>query len=667
MPPSSANKGGALPEFVLREFQGMNTLDAREAINDNEFYWCENAIPVGSGAAYPVGQAIQRGAAIGAESTPPTYTMDFSAAGVLYQFVVFATSGNGYVIRLGAGFTSTLVITGLTSTQTYATPYNNQGLLIIDPTGYWDWNVTTPNVLTPHNNGAAIANLTGVASAVATGTSLKQIVTATGTGATFRAVYQLINATIGAPGTGYAVGDTLYLTDGSPTLPAIITVGTIGAGGSITGIFLTSGGSYPGPPSSALVTTGPSGTVTSTTGSGTGATFTGHIQAVSLTILTQGTGYTGTTTVVDETSVPVVIDTWNVISSGVIGGVGIATYAGRVWIALNRTVYFTDINSYLSFGGAGGSFFIADSYLVGNITVLYAANNYLYIFGASSIDALSNVTITLGVTFFSRINITASVGTNSPASVFAYYRAIVFFNVSGIYLLSGATPEKISEKIAGIIQNAVPGSSTIAQVYGAQILVRGELCAAMQFVVSDSFTVLNVTTTRVIMVLFFRRRWWVHTFLPLDTGGPLSAAMASIPNNGPTLTFGFRVTVSGVFLYQLLAAPQPASGNAPWLLKTRLYDAGAPLVEKQSINAAIAGQWAGAGSTGVTITVDSELASAPAQQTPLSGNPVNYFLAVTAANLGGGQYIGLTVSGSTDMTQIDMLALSAKAEHNKLA
>jgi hypothetical protein len=668
MPPSTANKGGANPEFILREIHGMNTLDAREAINDNEFWWCENAIPVAAAALYPVGAAIARGAVIGIETTSPTYTMTFTQSGINYQFVVFAASGNGYIIRLGAGFTSTLIITGLTSGQTYATPYNNQGILIIDPTGYWDWNITAPSTLTPQNN--ALTNATLIFSnQIAGGTQLKNMgVTpgGLGSGATVQTTWTVVKAVINAAGTGYQVGDSLTLTDGSPTTPAQIIVSTVGGGGTITGITLPAGGSYPGPLTSTLVATGPTGTVVSG-GSGTGATFTVTISTLGITILTRGTGYTGAPFYQDLISTNVAQNRFNFTSSGVIGGIGIATYAGRVWIALNRTIYFTDINSYNSFGGAGGFFTINDSYLHANITVIFAANNYLYICGDTSIDALSNVTITLGVTSFSRINITASVGTSSPASVFAYYRGIVFFNVSGIYLLAGATPEKISEKISGIINNAVTGFSTIAQVYGAQVLVRGELCAAMQFVVSDTFSQLNVTTVRVLMVLYFRGRWWVYTFLPLDTGGLFTTAMASISNQGVMTMFGFRVGALGVTLYQLMPGPVSAPGLSAWLLKTKLYDAGAPMLEKQSLNAAIAGQWANLGTSGVTINVDSELATASCVQSPLAGNPANYGLVVSAGNMAGGQYIGLSVSGSTDVTQIDMLALRAKAEHDKLA
>lgn len=651
--PASANKGGQNPEFVLREFQGMNLLAEREAINDEEFAWCENAIPVASAALYPVNGPTAALATIGGEAGPPSYVQSFNEAGVDYCFAVWANSGNGWIVNLSS-FATTKIITGLSSNQTAAIQYSNQGLLIIDPfSGYFDWNITTPNVLTSQNNSAANATLTGVAKTIAGGTSLKQIVTGAGTGATFQAVYSVVYVFFLAPGTGYAVGDTIYLTDGAPTMPATLVVATIGAGGAVSSATLSTGGAYPGPPTSALVATGPTGTVTSTTGAGTGATFTVNMRAVSMNILTRGSGYTGTTTVVDETAAPVVLDTWNITSSGVIGGTSIATYAGRVWIGLLRTVYFTDINSYSSFGGVGGSFLIADAYLHNKITALFAANNYLYIFGDTSIDALSNVTVSLGVTSFSRINVTVSVGTTTPTSIFGYYRSIVFYHSSGFYSLAGATPEKMSEKISAIIQQIVQaqvGGNNIPFVYGGQALVRGELCATLLFSFKDTFT--QGGTTRTVFALFFRGRWWVASLPSLASQG-----MVSIPAAGNATLYVW----SSNAIYQAFSA---SAALAPWLLKTKLWDAGAPLTGKQSLNAAIGANWAGASTSGVTLTVDTELGSSSALPVPLNGSPVGYQLNPQSANEGGSQYLGLTVAGSTNVTQIRLLALKAKAERD---
>ena len=670
MAPKSANVGGQNPEFVLREFQGMNVLDSREAINDNEFAWCENAIPVGN-ANLPI---VKGGFGVGGVSAEagnnPTYTLPFKVNGIDYIFTCWGTTA---WITVLAGFVSTQIFfDGLTPGQTSATPYNNQGLLIIDPSGYWDWGVTTPNVLTPQNNSAAFTTLVSATSTTG-GTSLKQVVTGAGSGATFQTQYEVTVVSINNAGSGYAVGDTINLSDNDPTTPAQIVVASISGGGVITGITLSTGGSYPGPTSATAVATGPTGNVTTTTGAGSGATFVVTILAVSCTVLTRGTGYTGATTVKDETTGSVVLDTFNVTSSGVIGGTQIATYAGRVWISLNRTVYFTDVDSYNSFGGAGGSFTIADSYLNAVITVLFSANNYLYIFGDTSIDALSNVLVNGGVTSFSRINVTASIGCSTPTSVFAYYRAIVFYHSTGFYLLAGATPEPISGKITTLVNQIVPSvGGTNQQVYGAPVQVQGELCAAFMVQFNDIFALgtLFAPVQRVIFCLFFRSRWWVCSLQTL-TGALNPQAMLSLTPAGTTTGESFYGGVAtmytwvGPVLYQMFNNTNATL--APCLLKTKLWDAGAPLIDKQAVNAVLAGVQNGLGTAGVTLSVDNETASSG-----VTGNPIGvstaqgYNITPSQANQGGGFYLGLTALITNGYSKINLLGLRGKAERAEL-
>ena len=649
---AAGNVGGENPQFVLREFEGMNNIAGREAINDNEFWWCENAIPVAPSALYPVHTNSPALATIASETGAPTYVINFNSAGTDYCFAVWANSGNAWIVNLTTLATTKIVTGSLISGQTSATQYNNQGLLIIDPAGYWDWNITAANTLTPQNNALALATIDPTSVTLSMGTSLKQIwAPATGTGGSVQSVYEVTSVTINAAGTGYAVGDTITLTDGSPTTPAIIVVSSIGGSGSVTGITLSTGGDYPGPTNVTLVQTGPSGTVSSTTGSGSGATFTGHMMAISVNILTRGNGYPTSFLAFDENSASHKVTQMDITSSGVIGGTAIATYAGRVWIASSRTVYFTDINSYYSFGGVGGSFTINDAYLHNNITALFSANNYLYIFGDTSIDALSNVTVSGGVTAFSRINVTTSIGTSVPTSVFGYYRALIFYHKSGFYLLAGATPQRISDKISALVQQIVSSGANFPLVYGGQVLIQGELCAAFMFTFNDVFTLIG--GTRSLIALYFRNRWWVASQSNLSM-----QAMISVSLSGAS-TAGFW---AGNSFYEAFA-PTAALGN--WLITTKLWDGGSPTHEKQSINAAIAGQWVGLiGSTGITINVDTELASAPGQA--LSVPSAGYSLEVTVSNEGGSQYLGLTVTGSTDMTQIRMLALRGKAERDMM-
>jgi hypothetical protein len=68
-----------------------------------------------------------------------------------------------------------------------------------------------------------------------------------------------------AGGTGYVVGDVLTVSGGEVTIPAQLTVETVGGSGAITSVSVSDAGLYPVPPESPAVVTG---------GTGTNATFT---------------------------------------------------------------------------------------------------------------------------------------------------------------------------------------------------------------------------------------------------------------------------------------------------------------------------------------------------------------------------------------------------------
>jgi len=675
--------------MVLRAFGGMNNVAAREAIGDDEFYWLENLIPVAPGALYPV-NAVSNSLVTIAETGAPSYVTTFNVTGTDYIFAVWANSGNAWVINI-ASLSPTKIVTGLlTSGLTSATQWSNLGILIVDPAGFWDWNVTTAATLTSQANGLLAATIV-YAGKPPGGTSLTAAALPGGTGGALRTSYQVVLVALNAAGVNYAVNDIIQLTDNSPTSAAQIIVASIGGGGAITGITLALGGSYPGPTTGGgAFVTGPTGNVSTTSGIGTGATFTITMQANAVSVITRGSNYAaGTSNDVNGAN------QWTKVSysvSGVISGTAIATYAGRAWIANGRVVSYTDINSYNSFGGAGGSFTITDAYLHKNVNALFSANNYLYIFGDDSIDALSNVTITGGVTSFTRLNITAAVGTSQPQSIQAYYRAIGFYHSSGFYLLAGATPEKISEKIQGVVNTITSTQSTPGvfsnPVYAGNVLVQSELCAAWQFQFTDSFSSFT-PTTRTILALFFRGKWFAVSLESLVLNGTVSIPARGLGFIGtPIAGIQTLYCFSGNQLYQ--AFQNTALSN--WILRTKLWDAGAPFREKQAINAASAFILQGASTLGVTMFVDTEYGSSPgvsevfsqlqwinqsgqavnwvnqlAQPVTWVISPMGYYLFVHAVESGGSQYVGLTLTGTgNNVTRIDLLGLRGKQDRNIL-
>jgi len=154
-----------------------------------------------------------------------------------------------------------------------------------------------------------------------------------------------------------------------------------------------------------------------------------------------------------------------VTQSAPTAGTCIATYAGRVWIANGRTIYWSAPGSFSDFtvGDAGGALISNDSALMGSITAMIATNNYLFWAGYDSINVISDVRIgsttsivggttsTATVTLFTNTNISTNIGIPSNSCVAGYLGTIVFMTNRGPYILSGAMPQKLGNNLDGIV------------------------------------------------------------------------------------------------------------------------------------------------------------------------------------------------------------------------
>jgi len=668
--------------IFLRDFGGVNLQSPREAIAENEFAWLEELIPVGPGNLVPVDGPSAPLQTITGETGAPTLTVSFVAASVGHSptlqnvdtiLAIWANSGNAWI--LSTGYVATKIASALfTSGETAATPWSNLGVLIVDPSaGYYDFSVTTQGVLTNLSGQIYDPVMTSTqppANTNGTVPTLRVIDnTGPGTGATIGASASASSITLSAAGTGYVVGDVITLSGGTLTTstaapsseinqPTTVTVLTIGTSGAVATFSITNAGYYQ---------VSPTGTISTTGGSGSGFTVTAKYYVANPYIITPGYGYV--TPIVQAylssawTTYPMTLAT-----SGTLLGTAIASYAGRAWIAIGRTVQFTDADSYSSFANSGSSFTITDSYLHKTITGLYAANNYLYIFGDDSVDILSNVTVVDGVAQFSRINASSSIGTSQPQSIFPYLRGLAFANSSGFYVISGATPEKVSDRL----DNLLAATNLEQPIYGCQVVVNNILCMAFVLQFLDSF-VSSPAQTRVVIAVLFRGRWWLTSQLP-SSGIGLSSII-SYPVSGLPTMFGW----AGNAYYELLST----TNNNNWMLQTRLWDLGAPILNKQAIQAGLGIVLNGAASSGISVTVDNEYISVDTtigSTTPVVGWVNNYNIGVTwsnnsgstvpwvlvfsgynflhgSANIGGAKYLGLTVTGNTNTSQIRMLAI----------
>jgi hypothetical protein len=163
-----------------------------------------------------------------------------------------------------------------------------------------------------------------------------------------------------------------------------------------------------------------------------------------------------------------------------ITGSSIEIFQSRVWI-FNDTTGVGSIsapsNGATFAAGAGGTTITStDSFLKVGFHAVKQANGYLYPFGDSSVQVISNVQTLAGITTFNNANTDPQTGTPWRDSVAAYGRALLFANPTGIYGLYGGAAEKISDKFDGIFATAsLPVNGTalppaaVATVFGIKI------------------------------------------------------------------------------------------------------------------------------------------------------------------------------------------------------
>ena len=216
--PAGLPQGGEFQR--LQKFKGLNTQALREAIDDQEFSWLENLIPIGDGnlRAMPGPSA-------------PVYTPSgatilnfhpFNIAAVYYH-AVFLSDGSLVVVNVTSSVATTVFPSGtfsVTSPGPAATQWGNQYLLVIDPvTGYYIWDGTA-GYIGQAGNATNTVSLAPVVTITNGGTGYTSGATAAasgglGSGATFSVQVVggiVIGVTVLTAGTGYENGDSVTLT-----------------------------------------------------------------------------------------------------------------------------------------------------------------------------------------------------------------------------------------------------------------------------------------------------------------------------------------------------------------------------------------------------------------------------------------------------------------------
>ena len=123
---------------VVKNFRGVNTKANRTAIGDDEFYWLENAMPVG----YANLKITPTYDAVGSVTFSHTVVNFFSAnIGLDDYLIAFEDDGSCEYVNLTTNFKGTVAAAGTFSTSGMnISQWKNDRILIIDPAkGYFTW------------------------------------------------------------------------------------------------------------------------------------------------------------------------------------------------------------------------------------------------------------------------------------------------------------------------------------------------------------------------------------------------------------------------------------------------------------------------------------------------------------------------------------------------
>lgn len=440
-------------------------------------------------------------------------------------------------------------------------------------------------------------------------------------------------------GSGYPATTTVTFTGGGGSGAQAIVSSLVN--GVIVGVTVINGGTgYTSAP-----TVGFSGA------SGSGASGLADMrrgQITSITVNNGGSGYTGAPTVYitlpDDTNYPTLQATGIAqISGGAVTGVtvtnpglgytncgvelyggnnaanvttdvmpfgiqctSVETYQNIVWTSYGTKQSETGPNSVSNFStvAGGGSSPATDNFLRRQIIALKQANGFLYRFGDSSINVISNVqTSSTGITTFNNSNVDAQVGTPYRDTIVSFGRALVFANSSGVYALYGGAAEKVSGPLDGLFANAsfntgqtgINPTAATATIFGIRVYI-------LLFTTVNPYS----RSLRNVMCVWDGQKWFAASQIKTPT-------VISAQEIDSVLT---AWATDGTNLYPMF---KTASGSLNKVFQTKLVAGGGYHLTKQVNRVYFMAQLNNATASSVTISIDKEGGnSAPAVTTALT-------------------------------------------------
>ena len=573
---------------VIKQFKTVNTKANRTAIDETEFSWLENAMPVGYSNLKITGQRsaiTNSGGNAVVFSANVTYFNSVNL-GLNDYVVAFKDDGSAEAFNLQSKTLVTVANAGKFSNSGISiNQWKNQEMLIIDPNnGYYVWDGNNTVFVGSVGQLALIDGGSGYTAAPSVVLSAPNDANGIQAVAVSTIANNVVTSiTLTEAGSGYTQAPTVSFYggggSGANAVASIVTFAT----GTVSIAVTNPGDSFTSAP-----------IVNISGGGGTGAAATAVVRGnalVTIVMTNPGTGYTNSANLVVNLSGGGGSNATIAATINNTPNVDIASFSGRVWITAGRQVYYSAAGTYNDFTSvSAGNIILTDSTLHGILYKLLAANNFLYLFGDDSINVFSDVRVqTNGTTLFTNTNVSASVGSKRANAIFPYFRSVLFLNDYGVYALVGSTTSKISDPLDGVF----PNIDFTYPIYAGQVLINNILCAAFNFRYYDAvFT----QSYRYIQAVFFEKKWF------FTSQGNTLQYITSAPVGGKINLYG----TDGSALYQLYANN---TANVTSIIQTALMPMNDPIRDKQALKFGV--EVTTANSTIFTVTVDSQAGSSP--------------------------------------------------------
>jgi len=322
-----------------------------------------------------------------------------------------------------------------------------------------------------------------------------------------------------------------------------------------------------------------------------------------------------------------------------ISGTGVEIFQSRVWIINGIKLTWSSPGNGGDFNTANGSgsAFSTDAFVRRQYTAIKQANGFLYLFGDSSVNVISNVQ-TGGspvVTTFNNQNVDPQSGCGWFNGVQTFSRGLIFSNYEGVFALFGGSSQNVGEDLDGLfnttVQLSVSNKNPSAQPSTAVASINSVTTFMLLWPVQAPFDM----STRNALLMWDGKKWYI---------GSQNVALTFI-NSRQILSILQTWGTDGTNLFQLFSTAS-TSNRKYW--QTKLWSGAGPQIAKQAMRlytSAIDNTGAGFNITSTLDTISEASLTPGAQAGTIAAGATTstYISGSNSVNISGrGNYMGLS-------------------------